>query len=163
VWSAAFSPDGRLALTGSDDRTVRGWDAATGQPLGPPMVDPAMTRLIVFSPDGQVILKGGISGGSRLWDVTTRKPLGPAIPHTDMLLAAHFTRDGRHLILAGEELRAAHVPITLTPMPGTPERISLECRLLTGMELGTDEGLRVLDADAWHARRERLAALGGLQ
>ena len=30
--SATFSPDGRLVLTTSDDRTARIWDAATGAP-----------------------------------------------------------------------------------------------------------------------------------
>ena len=30
VWSVAVAPDGRTALTGSDDRTVRLWDLASG-------------------------------------------------------------------------------------------------------------------------------------
>ena len=32
-----FRPDGRAILTGSTDGTARLWDAATGQPLGPPL------------------------------------------------------------------------------------------------------------------------------
>ena len=31
VSSVAFSPDGKQIVSGSDDRTVRRWDAATGQ------------------------------------------------------------------------------------------------------------------------------------
>ncbi len=37
VLSVAFSPDGKTILTGSQDKTARLWDAATGRPIGPPM------------------------------------------------------------------------------------------------------------------------------
>ena len=35
--SMAFSPDGKTIVTGWSDRSARLWDAATGQPIGPPM------------------------------------------------------------------------------------------------------------------------------
>jgi cytochrome c len=34
VWSAAFFPDNRTLLTGGTDRTIRRWDAATGDHIG---------------------------------------------------------------------------------------------------------------------------------
>ena len=36
VWSAAFSPDGRVLWTGGQDRLLRAWDVATARPLSAP-------------------------------------------------------------------------------------------------------------------------------
>lgn len=34
VWSVAFFPDNRTLLTGGTDRTIRRWDAVSGEPIG---------------------------------------------------------------------------------------------------------------------------------
>ena len=38
VGAVAFSPDGKLILTGSRDQTARLWEAGTGKPVGAPLV-----------------------------------------------------------------------------------------------------------------------------
>lgn len=37
IYSVAYSPDGKTALTGSADQTARLWDVATGDPIGVPL------------------------------------------------------------------------------------------------------------------------------
>jgi tetratricopeptide (TPR) repeat protein len=65
----AFSPDGKIVLTGSFDNTARLWDVATGRPLGPPMEHSGPVESVAFSPDGRSVLSGS-SDAARLWDVT---------------------------------------------------------------------------------------------
>ena len=58
VSAAAFSPDGARIVSGSDDGTVRVWDAASGAEL---LVLRGHEGLVVpaaFSPDGARIVSG---------------------------------------------------------------------------------------------------------
>ncbi len=36
-WSVAFSPDGTRIVSGSSDKTLRLWDATSGQSIGAPL------------------------------------------------------------------------------------------------------------------------------
>ena len=73
IRSVAFSPDGSKIISGSDDKTVRVWDASTGIEILPPLQ--THDNLIVsaaFSPDGSKIISRS-EGNSivRVWDAST--------------------------------------------------------------------------------------------
>ncbi len=53
----AYSPTAPLLATGSDDRTVRLWDAETGLPRGTRELD-TQVKAIAFAPDGQHLFTG---------------------------------------------------------------------------------------------------------
>ena len=71
VLAVAYSPDGKIILTGCADGTARLWDASTGQPIGPPMRHENGVEAVAFSPDGTTVLTGSIDNTARLWDVDT--------------------------------------------------------------------------------------------
>jgi WD40 repeat protein/Flp pilus assembly protein TadD len=64
-WPPLFSPDGRLLVLGSP-AGVRVWDAATGDPISPPLLHPAEVESVAFSPDGRLLLTTS-DHAARVW------------------------------------------------------------------------------------------------
>jgi WD40 repeat protein len=54
VLFVAYSPDGRHIISGSDDMTIRVWDAETGAAIGKPLEGSGGAWCFAHSPDGPV-------------------------------------------------------------------------------------------------------------
>jgi WD40 repeat protein len=77
VNSVAFSPDGRRIISGSDDNTLRLWDAATCKPIGSPLQGhTSSVNSVAFSPDGRRLVSGSNDNTLRIWDAATGMPIG---------------------------------------------------------------------------------------
>lgn len=59
VRSCCFSPDGRLAVSGSDDKTVRVWDVTTRQCLRVYDDHSGFVNTVAFHPDGTCVASAG--------------------------------------------------------------------------------------------------------
>jgi len=106
VDAAAFSPDGKIVVTGGDDRTARLWDAATGQPIGQPLHHPATVFAVAYSPDGKTVLTGCADGAARLWDVATGQPVGTPLRHEGEVMAVAYSPDGRSILTGSTDKMA---------------------------------------------------------
>jgi WD40 repeat protein len=60
VQSVALSPDGRFALSGSDDRTLKLWDVGTGKELRSLRGHGSHVKSVAFSPNGRFALSGSL-------------------------------------------------------------------------------------------------------
>src|ERR1700693_4851358 len=81
VGSAAFSPDGLLAVTTSRDKTARVWNATSGACVHELRGHTDGVLFAAFSPDGKLIATAGLDPTARLWDAATGKPVAELKGH----------------------------------------------------------------------------------
>jgi WD40 repeat protein/cytoskeletal protein RodZ len=100
VTSVAFSPDGLRIVSGSDDNTLRLWDAKTGLPIGQPLTGHSnWVTSVAFSPDGLRIVSGSSDKTLRLWDAKTGQPIGqPLKGHSYNVWSVAFSPDGLRIV-----------------------------------------------------------------
>jgi WD40 repeat protein/class 3 adenylate cyclase len=108
VRSIAYSPDGKLIAAGSEDGTVRFWDAATGAQAGPTIDVGGPVWHVAFDPDGSHIAATYIQdspfgGEAGVWNVADGQRLYTVSVDDDYGApwAAVFSHDGKTLATGG--------------------------------------------------------------
>lgn len=107
VWSAAFSPDERRAISsGALDRTLRLWGLQDGKEIRKFEGHQGWVYAAAFSPDGKHVLSSGAGNEAkdytvRLWDVDTGKEVRRFEGHTGYVWRASFSPDGKKIASAG--------------------------------------------------------------
>lgn len=98
VWSVAFSPDGSLAASASEDKTIILWDTKTWTHKFPPLFrHTGAVYSVAFSPDGRNVASGGQDSMILLWDTQTGQ--SRTLPREDDIpvLRLAFSPDGNFL------------------------------------------------------------------
>jgi WD40 repeat protein len=100
VNSVAFSPDGRYALSGSLDATMKLWNVATGEEIRTFTGHTWSVSSVAFSPDGRYALSGSEDKDNtlKLWEVATGAEIRTFTGHTESVYSVAFSPDGRYAL-----------------------------------------------------------------
>ncbi|GAK50003.1 serine/threonine protein kinase with WD40 repeats [Candidatus Moduliflexus flocculans] len=98
ITSISVTPDGRFAVSGGRDRTVRVWTLANGTSLRELKGHRGSVSCVAVSPDRYFALSGSWDTTLRLWALATGECLKVFKDHEDYVRAVAITPDGRFAI-----------------------------------------------------------------
>ena len=107
ILSIAITPDGRRAVSGSKDRTLRLWDLDNGQCLHALKGHEGWIFCVGITPDGRYAVSGGEDQSVRVWSLARGQSQQPSQEvHNDSVNDVSITPDGLCAVsVSGSNLR----------------------------------------------------------
>ncbi len=103
VNAVAMTPDGRIAVSGSADMTLRSWDMETGHYMKLFDGHWLAVTAVAITPDGRFVVSGSEDTALRLWDIATAHCIRIYEGHEQDVMALAISPYGRFIVSGSKD------------------------------------------------------------
>lgn len=155
VYSVAFSPNGKYALTAGNDYSAKLWDVQSGEELRSFYGHDGTISSACFSPDGKYVLTGSADATVRLWDIETGETTQPFRVESPVLSVSFSPNGGQILALSEDktikiwDTQSGELLVQMgnENLPISAAIFSSQEEILIGSENGNLERIKYLDGE----------------
>jgi WD40 repeat protein len=101
--SISLTPDGRFAITGSDDNTLKVWELETGLCLHTMEGHADEVFSVSLTPDGLYAVSASRDKTLRMWELETGRCLRTMEGHTELVNSVSIAPDGRYAVSGSKD------------------------------------------------------------
>lgn len=98
VTAVTLTGDGRYAVTGSEDKTLKVWDLPSGKPVHTLRGHENWVSAVAVTPDGRCAVSGSLDRTLKVWDLVSGRPIHTLRGHKSAVDAVAVTSDGRYAV-----------------------------------------------------------------
>ncbi len=155
VHAVALTPDGRFAISGSWDGTLRMWNLQSGESLRTLEGHMDWVHAVAVTPDGARAISASSDRTLRVWELESGQSLRTLEGHTDRVNAVAVTPDGARAVSASSDrtlrvwnLENGQLLRTLTGHQDVVNAVALTSDGHVAVSASSDHTLRVWDLES---------------
>ena len=94
IRALAFTPDGKMLASGSEDKTVQLWNTQNGAKIATLKGHEGWVTTVALTADGRTVASGDTDSVIKVWDVNTERERAILIGHQNTINALTFAPEG---------------------------------------------------------------------